>query len=105
VNFPEADWTPANLEVLKTENFGHTAGRNLNKALESILLPLEKGFARNRAAHLIGVFTPNEPWNWERRLARAQHIESVVLWAFDQFSMVGYALPLRDGLRRARFVR
>ena len=105
VNFPEGDWTPSNLEVLKTENFGHTAARNLDKAVESILLPLEKGFPRHRAAHLIGVFTPNEPWNWERRLARAHHIESVVLWAFDQFSMVGYALPLREGLRRARFVR
>jgi hypothetical protein len=105
VNFPEGDWTPSNLEVLKTENFGHTAARNLDKAVESILLPLGKGFTRNRAAHLIGVFTPNEPWNWERRLARAHHIESVVLWAFDQFSMVGYALPLREGLRRSRFVR
>ncbi len=105
VNFPDDDWTPTNLEVLKTENFGHTAARNLNKSVESILLPLDKGFPRNRAAHLIGVFTPNEPWNWERRLARAHHIESVVLWAFDQFSMVGYALPLREGMRRARFVR
>jgi hypothetical protein len=105
VNFPEGDWTPTNLEVLKTENFGHTAARNLDKAVESVLLPLGKGFPRNRAAHLIGVFTPNEPWNWERRLASAHHIESVVLWAFDQFSMVGYTLPLREGVRRARFMR
>ena len=105
VNFPEADWTPANLEVLKTENFGYTFARNLDKALESIRLPLEKGFARSKTAHLIGVYSPNDPWNWERRLARANHIESVVLWAFDQFSMIGYPLPLREGVRRARFVR
>lgn len=105
INFPEADWTPTNLEVLKTENFGYTFARNLDKALESIRLPLEKGFARSKTAHLIGVYSPSDPWNWERRLARANHIESVVLWAFDQFSMIGYALPLREGVRRARFVR
>jgi hypothetical protein len=105
VNFAEADWTPGHLEALKTENFGYTFERNLNKALESIRLPFEKGFARNRSAHLIGVYSPNDPWNWERRLAHAHHIESVVLWAFDQFSMVGYALPLREGVRRAAFLR
>ncbi len=105
INFPESDWTPAYLDVLKTENFEYTGTRNLNKALASIRLPLDKGFARGQTAHLIGVATPNEPWNWERRLARANYIESVVLWAFDQFSMVGYALPLREGVRQARFVR
>jgi hypothetical protein len=105
INFPETDWTPAHLEVLKTENFEFTFARNLDKALESIRLPLEKGFSRAKTAHLVGVYSPNDPWNWERRLARANHVESVVLWAFDQFSMVGYWLPLSEGVRRARFVR
>jgi hypothetical protein len=105
INFPETDWTPAQLEVLKTENFEFTFTRNLDKALESIRLPLEKGFSRSKTAHLVGVYSPNDPWNWERRLARANHIESVVLWAFDQFSMIGYSLPLSEGVRRGRFVR
>jgi hypothetical protein len=105
VNFPEADWTPAHLASLKTENFEYTFARNLDHALESIRLPLTKGFSRDKTAHLVGVYSPNDPWNWERRLARANYIESVVLWAFDQFSMVGYALPLREGVRRARFMR
>jgi hypothetical protein len=105
VNFPEDDWTASNLDALKTENFGHTAAANLNKALESIRLPLSKGFPRSKAAHLIGVSLDTaQPWEWERRLARAENLESTVLWAFDQFSMVGYPLPLFEGIRRSRFI-
>ena len=104
VNFPDSDWTAANLDVLKTENFTYTGNRQLTKALESIQFPQQKGFPRAESAHLIGVFSPNEPWNWERRLTVAENVESVVLWAFDQFSMIGYRLPLRRGVRRSRFV-
>ncbi len=104
VNFPDSDWTATNLDVLKTENFTYTGNQQLNKALESIRFPQVKGFPRAESAHLIGVFSPSEPWNWERRLARAEDVESVVLWAFDQFSMVGYRMPLRRGVRRSRFV-
>jgi len=105
VNFPESDWTNANFDSLKTENFEHTGAANLNKALTSIRLPLSKGFPRSKAAHLIGVSRESpQPWEWERRLARAESIESIVLWAFDQFSMVGYPLPLLEGVRRSRFI-
>lgn len=105
VNYPDTDWTPANLEVLKTENFTYTGDFNLDKSVESIRFPFTKGFARNRSAHLIGVFRTAEPWNWERRLTHAEGHESVVLWAFDQFSMIGYRLPLSDGVRRSRLIR
>ena len=105
VNYSDSDWTVANLDVLKTENFTYTGARNLDKALESIRFPQDKGFPRNRAAHLVGVFNSAEPWNWERRLARAEMVESVVFWAFDQFSMISYGLPLSEGIRRSRFVR
>jgi hypothetical protein len=104
VNFPDTDWTPSNLEVLKTENFTYTGDRQLDKSAESIQFPFDKGFPRNRSSHLIGVFGASEPWNWERRLAQAEAIESVVLWAFDQFSMIGYPLPLKSGRRRSSFV-
>ncbi|MDA1312495.1 MAG: hypothetical protein O2968_04080 [Acidobacteria bacterium] len=104
VNFPENDWTAAKLDVLKTENFTYTGNRQLNKSQESIRYPMTKGFPRNRSSHLIGVFGASEPWNWERRLAQAEALESVVLWAFDQFSMIGYALPLKEGLRRSHFL-
>jgi hypothetical protein len=76
-----------------------------SKSVESIRFPFTKGFARNRSAHLIGVFRTAEPWNWERRLTHTEGHESVVLWAFDQFSMIGYRLPLSDGVRRSRLIR
>ncbi len=102
VNLP-AQWVPANLEVFKTENFSYTGARNLNKARESIVLPLARGFPRNRMAHLVGVMNSSEPWDWERRLAHAELCESVALWAFDQFSMIGYGAPLALGNRRSAF--
>jgi hypothetical protein len=102
VNYPDLHWTPANLDVLKTENFLYTGDRKLNQAVESIRFPLEKGFTRAASAHLIGVLFMSEPWMMERRIALREGIESIVFWAFDQFSMVGYPLPLRDGLRRSR---
>ena len=105
VNYPDTDWTPSNLEVLKTENFTYTGDRQLDKAVESIQYPFGKGFPRNRSSHLIGVFGAREPWNWERRLAQAEAIESIVLWAFDQFSMIGYHLPMKIGRRRSSFIR
>ncbi len=105
VNYPEDDWTPSHLEVLKTENFTYTGDFNLNKSVESIQFPFTKGFARNRSAHLIGVFSTAEPWNWERRLTHKEGHESVVLWAFDQFSMIGYRLPLSNGVRRSQMIR
>jgi hypothetical protein len=65
---------------------------------------MTKGLPRDRSSHLIGVFGASEPWNWERRLAQAEALESVVLWAFDQFCMIGYALPLKEGIRRSLFL-
>jgi hypothetical protein len=103
VNYPDLDWTPSNLDVLKTENFLYTGDRKMNRALESTLFPQQKGFTPATSAHLIGVLFASEPWMMERRLARREGLESIVFWAFDQFSMVGYSMPLSDGLRRSRF--
>lgn len=93
VNFPDSDWTAANLDVLKTENFTYTGSGDLNKVKESIRFPLTKGFPRSQTAHLAGVFNAGEPWDWERRLAHSEAVESVALWAFDQFSMIGFRFP------------
>lgn len=103
VNYPTTDWTPANLNTLKTENFTYTGSGNLNKALESIRFPLGLGFTREDSAHLIGVLSTREPWPWERRLAHREDIESVVFWAFDQFSIIGYPLPLPGDPKRSKF--
>ena len=104
VNYPDTDWTSGNLEVLKTENFTYTGSRDMNKALESIRFPQQKGFPLSQAAHLVGVFNASEPWNWERRLSKSEGVTEVVFWAFDQFSMIGYSLPLYEGVRRAQFL-
>lgn len=105
VNYPDSDWTPQHYEILKTENFTYTGDRDLDSAKLSIGFPYEeKGFTVSRSAHLIGVFHSSEPWKTERRMSLDEGIESVVLWAFDQFSMIGYPLPLGLTRRRSRFI-
>jgi hypothetical protein len=104
VNLPGAGWGPSDLTAFKTENFSFTAARNLNLATASIVLPLGRGFARSGTAHLVGVGDSSQPWDWERRLAHGEQCESVVLFAFDQFSMIGYGLPLAPGARRSGFI-
>jgi hypothetical protein len=104
VNFPGAYWTPAKLDCLKTENFTYTGDRNLDKARKSIELPMTLGFARSQASHLVGIGDYTTPWQKEHRLSLAQKVESVVLFALDQFCLIGYELPLEEGARTARFM-
>ena len=104
INFPSAHWTPANLTCLKTENFTYTGDRNLNKAHESIGLPRGLGFPPSQSSHLVGIGDYTTPWERERRLAFAEGVESVVLFALDQFCLIGYGLPLDHHRGRARFM-
>jgi hypothetical protein len=103
VNFPRPAWTPANLACLKTENFTYTGDRNLDEARQSIDLPMQLGFPPAQASHLTGIGDYTTPWAKERRLAIAAGVESVVLFALDQFCLIGYSLPLDPGPRRAWF--
>ncbi len=104
INYPASDWTAANLACLKTENFIFTGSRNLDQARESIALPAQKGFPPAQSSHLIGVSDFTTPWARERSLAIAAGCESVVLFALDQFCLVGFGLPIAAGARRARFM-
>jgi hypothetical protein len=103
VNYPATDWTPAVLECLKTESFGYTYGRNLNKCVTSIRAPLARGFPRQKSAHLIGINDPTAPWMREVRMAKAEGVESVVLFALDQFCLIGYPAPLPESRRSSSF--
>lgn len=103
VNLPTAYWTPARLDCLKTENFTYTGDRDLNKAQQSIELPLQLGFSRSQASHLVGIGEYTAPWNKER-LAAGGNLDSVVLFALDQFCLIGYTLPLDRGSRRAQYM-
>jgi hypothetical protein len=104
VNYPTATWTPANLACLKTENFTYTGSRNLDEARQSIGLPAQLGFPPSQRSHLVGIGDATTPWAKERRLAIAAAMESVVLFALDQFCLIGYDLPLPESPRRSRFM-
>ncbi|HJT86638.1 MAG TPA: hypothetical protein VJ732_02255, partial [Bryobacteraceae bacterium] len=104
INFPIASWTAARLECLKTENFTYTAALDLNKIEESIELPLALGFARSHGSHLVGIGEYTTPWEKEQGLAAGAGLESVVLFALDQFCLIGYGLPLGTGSRRSLFM-
>jgi hypothetical protein len=104
VNLPAAYWTPANLTCLKTENFTYTGDRDLNKARASIELPMQLGFPPSQCSHLVGIGDYTTPWAKEQRLALGESLDSVVLFALDQFCLIGYPLPLDRGPRRAQFM-
>jgi hypothetical protein len=101
VNYPLDAWTPAKLACLKTESFTYTGDRDLNKARETIGLPALLGFPPAQTSHLVGIGDYTTPWERERRLALVEGVESVVLFALDQFCLIGYCLPLSRGIRRA----
>jgi hypothetical protein len=100
-NYPAAAWTPAALTCLKTEGFGFTFGRNLDQAEKTIDLGQSLGFPATQRSHLVGVGDSTTPWMKEARTALGKGFESVVLFALDQFCLIGYGVPLRKGLRRS----
>jgi hypothetical protein len=104
VNFPHTHWTPASLDSLKTENFTYTGDRDLDKALASIELPMQLGFGRSQSSHLVGIGEYTTPWSQEQRMAAGEQLGSVVLFALDQFCLIGYGLPLERAARRSRYM-
>jgi len=105
VNLPAAHWTPRALDCFKTESFLYTYARNLDKAQASVAVSAGLGFPTCKRAHLVGISDYTTPWLKETRLARGEGLESVVLFALDQFSLIGYPVPLPAGMRRAVKVR
>jgi hypothetical protein len=104
VNYPTAYWTPETLACLKTENFTFTGSRHLDKARMSLQMPAERAFPPGQRSHLIGISEPTWPWAREWTLAMAGGVESAVLFALDQFCLVGYTLPLSRGRARSFFM-
>jgi len=101
INYPTADWTPANLNCLKTEGFSYTAERNVDLATTTIAAGATHGFPSSQRSYLVGVSDSSTAWIKEARIAEANGLESVVLFALDQICLVGYSLPLSTGLRRS----
>jgi hypothetical protein len=101
INYPTSDWTPSNLDCLKTESFTYTGERNLDLSLQSMNSVNSLGFTPSQRSHLVGVSDPTTAWLKEARLAQANGFESVVLFALDEVCLVGYSLPFSRGLRRS----
>ncbi len=102
VNYPNAAWTPEKLTTLKTESFGFTFSRDLNKSKYSIGYGEGKGFDRNQRCFLVGPGDSSTTWEKEARIAKKQNLESIVLFALDQFCLIGYPVPFWKGLRKGR---
>ena len=101
INFPASAWTPATLDCLKTESFTYTLARNLDRAQTTIRYPASKGFNSTQRSFLVGISDSTTAWLKEVSLAKSQGVESIVLFALDQFCLVGYPVPVSKPLSRA----
>jgi hypothetical protein len=93
VNLPVGDWTPANLTCLKTEGLSYASERNLDKSHVCMKINAGLGFANSKRSHLVGITDAKTAWMKEVDLAQGEGVESVVLFALDQFCLIGYRLP------------
>src|SRR5579863_4429864 len=101
INYPPGAWTPAALTCLKTEAFGFTLGRELDQSEETLAFGATLGFAAAQRSHLVGVGDSTTVWLKEAQAAIGKKFESAVLFALDQFCLIGYGLPLPESLRRS----
>jgi hypothetical protein len=90
INYPSNDWTPAKLTCLKTESFGFTGGRDLDSSTQSMSFSAAKGFLNTQRSHLVGIGDAWTAWTKEVDVAQSQGLESVVLFALDQYCLIGY---------------
>jgi hypothetical protein len=101
INFPASSWTPAALTVLKTECLGYTLERDLDAAEATMAFGTSLGFPATQRSHLVGVSDSTTAWVKEVQAAEGKGFESVVIFALDQYCLIGYATPLPAGLRRS----
>ena len=101
VNLP-ASWNPTTLDCLKTENFTFTVGRNLDLARNSVVLPMQMGFGQANSSHLVGITGYTTPWEKETRISLGENLESVVLFALDQYCLMSCPVPLPLGARKGK---
>jgi len=92
----------AKLTTLKTESFSFTFARDLNKSKYSIGYGVGKGFTRTQRCFLVGPGDSSTTWEKEARIAKKQNLESIVLFALDQFCLIGYPVPFWKNLRKGR---
>ncbi|MCC7500023.1 MAG: hypothetical protein IT160_20755 [Bryobacterales bacterium] len=103
VNFAGEFWTAASLDCLKTESFTFTLQRDLNLARSSILFGSEVGFPWTQRSHLVGISDPSTPWSKEVATALESGVESAVLFALDQYCLIGSDLSQSKGRSRSGY--
>lgn len=96
-----ATWTPSSLTVLKTESIGFTLSRDLDESWQTIQFGAALGFTASQRSHLVSISDATTPWLKEVRMASGMAFESVVLFALDQFCLIGYPAPLPKSARRS----
>ena len=88
--------------MLKTEDFGFTLGRESGPSGSDARVRNVAGIsgvADGRTWWAIGDATT--AWLKEAQSASGKGFESVVLFALDQFCLIGYEVPLPADLRRS----
>ncbi len=102
VNLPTSDWTPSNLTCFKTEGLTFALppavdqllpGRSLDASLTCLQIGASLGFPAGQRSHLVGITDAETAWMKEADLAQAEGMESIVLFALDEFCLIGYPLP------------
>ncbi len=101
INYPTGSWTPRALAVLKTEDFGFTLARDLDKSESTMAFGTSLGFLASQRSNLVGAGDATTAWIKEVKSAQGKGFESVVIFALDQYCLIGYATPLPPGLRRS----
>ena len=82
----------------------HEPADDLDAARTSIKLPGTNGFPPAQSSHLIGIGDYTTPWQREWSLTLAGGDESAVLFALDQFCLIGYSLPIAPPTRRSWYL-
>ncbi|MGC2657463.1 MAG: hypothetical protein WA324_05770, partial [Bryobacteraceae bacterium] len=102
INYPNLDWTPENLTRLKTESFTFTLNRDLDSCVYSMDVSAAKGFFNQQRSHLVGIADAWTPWMKEVSYAIAEGMDSVVLFALDQYCLIDYPAPPFLRMRSSR---
>jgi hypothetical protein len=103
INFASSAWTPTHLENLKTESFTFTLTRDMNASNGSIAFGRTLGFSSDKRSHLVGISDVGTAWVREAMNAREEQYESIVLFALDQFCLIGYPAHWDRRNRHASF--
>jgi hypothetical protein len=101
INYPTDTWTADVLQCLKTESFTYTLERDLDAAIRSMQDTCSVPFPRERRSHLVGIASESTAWSREARIAEQIVGGSVVLFALDQFCLIGYRVPVSQLQRRS----